>query len=150
MSAAADSSTEVVPLGWSSSQGHHQPFRTSVVALLTTDYLPKTIPAAQGVGVPKKRKYMATAESSAGNPSNGKVIVGGPPAPRVRKKQNSNGDDGDYRVVLQEDLISSTSQARYSVLQFLGRGTFGQARRIALTYSLLTCFTTINYFLCRL
>ena len=44
-----------------------------------------------------------------------KVAVGG-----------SGGGDGDYQLVQHEVLFSMTSQTHYEVLEFLGRGTFGQ------------------------
>ena len=39
---------------------------------------------------------------------------------------NNGGSDGDYQLVQHEVLYSVTSQ--YEVLEFLGRGTFGQVR----------------------
>ena len=41
----------------------------------------------------------------------------------------SGGGDGDYQLVQHEVLFSLTSQTHYEVLEFLGRGTFGQVRR---------------------
>ncbi|CAL8116038.1 unnamed protein product [Orchesella dallaii] len=38
----------------------------------------------------------------------------------------SGGGDGDYQLVQHEVLFSLTSQTHYEVLEFLGRGTFGQ------------------------
>jgi hypothetical protein len=38
----------------------------------------------------------------------------------------SGGGDGDYQLVQHEVLFSMTSQTHYEVLEFLGRGTFGQ------------------------
>lgn len=37
---------------------------------------------------------------------------------------NNNGVEGDYQLVQHEVLYSMTNQ--YEVLEFLGRGTFGQ------------------------
>lgn len=42
------------------------------------------------------------------------------------KKLNSDSGEGDYKLVQHEVLCSHTSQCRYEVLEFLGRGTFGQ------------------------
>ncbi|XP_021954938.1 homeodomain-interacting protein kinase 3 isoform X2 [Folsomia candida] len=39
---------------------------------------------------------------------------------------SSGGGDGDYQLVQHEVLFSMTSQTHYEVLEFLGRGTFGQ------------------------
>ncbi len=39
---------------------------------------------------------------------------------------SSGGGDGDYQLVQHEVLFSLTSQTHYEVLEFLGRGTFGQ------------------------
>ena len=40
------------------------------------------------------------------------------------KTAGNSNSEGDYKVVLHEELCSATS--RYEVLEFLGRGTFGQ------------------------
>lgn len=40
------------------------------------------------------------------------------------KTTGNSNSEGDYKVVLHEELCSATS--RYEVLEFLGRGTFGQ------------------------
>ena len=40
------------------------------------------------------------------------------------EKSTQNNNEGDYNVVLHEELCSATS--RYEILEFLGRGTFGQ------------------------
>ena len=40
------------------------------------------------------------------------------------KTAGNSNSEGDYKVVLHEELSSATS--RYEVLEFLGRGTFGQ------------------------
>ncbi|EEB09942.1 hipk, putative [Pediculus humanus corporis] len=47
--------------------------------------------------------------------------AGAAPAPQT---QQSSGADGDYQLVQHEVLYSMTTQ--YEVLEFLGRGTFGQ------------------------
>lgn len=39
---------------------------------------------------------------------------------------SSGGGDGDYQLVQHEVLFSMTTQTHYEVLEFLGRGTFGQ------------------------
>jgi hypothetical protein len=39
---------------------------------------------------------------------------------------SSGGGDGDYQLVQHEVLFSMTTQTNYEVLEFLGRGTFGQ------------------------
>ncbi|XP_037043936.1 homeodomain-interacting protein kinase 2 isoform X1 [Bradysia coprophila] len=60
-------------------------------------------------------------------PSNGsktahtKVVTSGGQAP---SKRSSSGADGDYQLVQHEVLYSLS--AEYEVLEFLGRGTFGQ------------------------
>lgn len=41
-------------------------------------------------------------------------------------QQGKQGADGDYQLVQHEVLYSMTNQ--YEVLEFLGRGTFGQVR----------------------
>jgi len=41
----------------------------------------------------------------------------------------SGGGDGDYQLVQHEVLYSMTSQTHYEVLEFLGRGTFGQVSK---------------------
>ena len=43
--------------------------------------------------------------------------------------QGSSSADGDYQLVQHEVLCSLTNQ--YEVLEFLGRGTFGQVRALA-------------------
>ncbi|XP_046862131.1 homeodomain-interacting protein kinase 3-like isoform X3 [Xenia sp. Carnegie-2017] len=42
------------------------------------------------------------------------------------KKLNNESSEGDYKLVQHEVLLSPTSLVRYEVLEFLGRGTFGQ------------------------
>jgi len=42
---------------------------------------------------------------------------------------SSGGGDGDYQLVQHEVLFSMTTQTHYEVLEFLGRGTFGQVRQ---------------------
>lgn len=47
----------------------------------------------------------------------------------IQSKQavgGGGGSDGDYQLVQHEVLYSMTSQTHYEVLEFLGRGTFGQ------------------------
>lgn len=46
------------------------------------------------------------------------------PQPQGKKKCSGSGADGDYQLVQHEVLYSMTNQ--YEVLEFLGRGTFGQ------------------------
>jgi hypothetical protein len=41
---------------------------------------------------------------------------------------SGGGGDGDYQLVQHEVLFSMTSQTHYEVLEFLGRGTFGQVK----------------------
>nr|XP_027237512.1 uncharacterized protein LOC113828695 isoform X5 [Penaeus vannamei] len=55
--------------------------------------------------------------------AHGKVALGGG-AHNATKGVNSNAADGDYQLVQHEVLYSLTAQ--YEVLEFLGRGTFGQ------------------------
>jgi len=43
---------------------------------------------------------------------------------------SSVATDGDYQLVQHEVLFSLTSQTNYEVLEFLGRGTFGQVKNI--------------------
>ena len=71
--------------------------------------------------------------SSSGNTnSSSHRTVGGKGAPggggggggTTKGGGNSSGGDGDYQLVQHEVLYSVTSQ--YEVLEFLGRGTFGQ------------------------
>ncbi|XP_040159398.1 homeodomain-interacting protein kinase 2-like isoform X3 [Anopheles arabiensis] len=66
-----------------------------------------------------------------GAPSNGsktahsKVATGGGHAnTQTSSKRSSSGADGDYQLVQHEVLYSLSAQ--YEVLEFLGRGTFGQ------------------------
>ncbi|XP_058126321.1 uncharacterized protein LOC131267454 isoform X2 [Anopheles coustani] len=66
-----------------------------------------------------------------GAPSNGsktahsKVATGGGHAnTQTSSKRSSSGADGDYHLVQHEVLYSLSAQ--YEVLEFLGRGTFGQ------------------------
>lgn len=47
-----------------------------------------------------------------------------PPQPQGNHKRSGCGGDGDYQLVQHEVLYSSSN--RYEVLEFLGRGTFGQ------------------------
>lgn len=75
---------------------------------------------------------VAAASSGAmGAPSNGsktahsKVATGGGHAnTQTSSKRSSSGADGDYQLVQHEVLYSLSAQ--YEVLEFLGRGTFGQ------------------------
>lgn len=65
-----------------------------------------------------------------GAPSNGtktahsKVATGGHANTQTSSKRSSSGADGDYQLVQHEVLYSLSAQ--YEVLEFLGRGTFGQ------------------------
>ncbi|XP_053689436.1 homeodomain-interacting protein kinase 2 [Sabethes cyaneus] len=66
-----------------------------------------------------------------GAPSNGtktahsKIATGGGHAnTQTSSKRSSSGADGDYQLVQHEVLYSLSAQ--YEVLEFLGRGTFGQ------------------------
>ncbi len=49
---------------------------------------------------------------------------GGGGAAAAAAPQGSSSADGDYQLVQHEVLYSNTTQ--YEVLEFLGRGTFGQ------------------------
>ncbi|XP_076252678.1 homeodomain interacting protein kinase isoform X11 [Rhynchophorus ferrugineus] len=75
-------------------------------------------------------KTQATAQPAAQGAQGG---ANGPPAaqaqqpnpqPQGKKKCSGSGADGDYQLVQHEVLYSMTNQ--YEVLEFLGRGTFGQ------------------------
>jgi hypothetical protein len=61
--------------------------------------------------------------TAANTTSHSKAAAG--PAP-----QGSSSADGDYQLVQHEVLYSMTTQ--YEVLEFLGRGTFGQVSIMAL------------------
>lgn len=50
-------------------------------------------------------------------------------------QQGKQGSDGDYQLVQHEVLYSMTNQ--YEVLEFLGRGTFGQVNTFNSTAALL-------------
>jgi homeodomain interacting protein kinase len=66
---------------------------------------------------------VATAAAVAGN--GGKAANSGNTAAAVTNMAaNNNGVEGDYQLVQHEVLYSMTNQ--YEVLEFLGRGTFGQ------------------------
>jgi homeodomain interacting protein kinase len=66
---------------------------------------------------------VATAAAVAG--SGGKAANSGNTAATVTNMAaNNNGVEGDYQLVQHEVLYSMTNQ--YEVLEFLGRGTFGQ------------------------
>lgn len=74
---------------------------------------------------------MAASSGAMGAPSNGsktahsKVATGGGHAnTQTSSKRSSSGADGDYQLVQHEVLYSLCAQ--YEVLEFLGRGTFGQ------------------------
>lgn len=66
--------------------------------------------------------------SAANTTAHSKVTAaqGANPQPQVKKKISGSGSgaDGDYQLVQHEVLYSMTNQ--YEVLEFLGRGTFGQ------------------------
>lgn len=74
---------------------------------------------------------VAASSGAMGAPSNGsktahsKVATGGGHAnTQTSSKRSSSGADGDYQLVQHEVLYSLCAQ--YEVLEFLGRGTFGQ------------------------
>jgi homeodomain interacting protein kinase len=64
--------------------------------------------------------------SSATTTAHSKVTAapGANPQPQGKKKCSGSGADGDYQLVQHEVLYSMANQ--YEVLEFLGRGTFGQ------------------------
>uniref|UniRef100_A0A182V182 non-specific serine/threonine protein kinase n=1 Tax=Anopheles merus TaxID=30066 RepID=A0A182V182_ANOME len=84
-----------------------------------------------GGGVPSGSSGTVATSGAMGAPSNGsktahsKVATGGGHAnTQTSSKRSSSGADGDYQLVQHEVLYSLSAQ--YEVLEFLGRGTFGQ------------------------
>ncbi|KAL0829957.1 hypothetical protein ABMA28_003423 [Loxostege sticticalis] len=69
-----------------------------------------------------------TAPQAATTTAHSKQLAAGganhPPQPQGNHKRSGCGGDGDYQLVQHEVLYSSSN--RYEVLEFLGRGTFGQ------------------------
>ena len=55
--------------------------------------------------------------------------------------QGSSSADGDYQLVQHEVLYSMTTQ--YEVLEFLGRGTFGQVS--IYNFMIIRCIKNITY-----
>ncbi|XP_030745549.1 homeodomain-interacting protein kinase 2-like isoform X3 [Sitophilus oryzae] len=86
-------------------------------------------PAAQQQAAAQQHQPAAQAAQGA---QGGATAATGPPAaqaqpnpqPQGKKKCSGSGADGDYQLVQHEVLYSMTNQ--YEVLEFLGRGTFGQ------------------------
>ncbi|XP_049878331.1 homeodomain-interacting protein kinase 2 isoform X2 [Pectinophora gossypiella] len=77
---------------------------------------------AAGAGAGARLRGAATTTA------HGKQLAAGganhPPQPQGNHKRSGCGGDGDYQLVQHEVLYSSSN--RYEVLEFLGRGTFGQ------------------------
>ncbi|XP_055602804.1 homeodomain-interacting protein kinase 3 isoform X2 [Uranotaenia lowii] len=91
--------------------------------------------AGSGAGAgpgPGAAALVAGSSGAMGAPSNGtktahsKVATGGGGHANTQtsSKRSSSGADGDYQLVQHEVLYSLSAQ--YEVLEFLGRGTFGQ------------------------
>lgn len=87
--------------------------RSGVKRKLESEHAPEsfksvTFKASSFKGVPFKGTATATVAPAAASKANG----------------SSSGSEGDYQLVQHEVLYSNTNQ--YEVLEFLGRGTFGQ------------------------
>jgi hypothetical protein len=57
---------------------------------------------------------------------------------------SSKTKEGDYRAITGEIIRSSSSE--YEVLDFLGKGTFGQVRQMSFTFSSASNFTALFFF----
>ncbi|CAG9762494.1 unnamed protein product [Ceutorhynchus assimilis] len=102
---------------------------------LSSDDVSDQTTAVCGSGTTTAAQNGTKTQSSAAQPAAQGAQQGGtaaPPAaaaqanpqPQGKKKCSGSGADGDYQLVQHEVLYSMTNQ--YEVLEFLGRGTFGQ------------------------